>query len=116
MSPVMSSTVPGWAPPATGKTIVSAQRHDARPARPTGWPSRPGPRPGRLRARFCLLAALALLLGVPAAAQAQAPQLTGLSLSAGGSAIVFSPAFAAGTRNYTAFVPDGAFQMSVTPT
>ena len=42
--------------------------------------------------------------------------LTGLSLSAGGSSVTLSPAFAADTVVYTATVPEGTTNVSVTPT
>jgi len=44
------------------------------------------------------------------------PQLTGLSLSAGGNAVTLSPGFAAGTTSYTATVPSGTTSVSVTVT
>ena len=44
------------------------------------------------------------------------PQLTGLTLSAGGSAVTLSPAFAGTTINYTATVPHDATSVVVTPT
>ena len=52
----------------------------------------------------------------PPATTAQAPQLTGLSLSSGGSAVTLAPAFAAGTTAYTATVAHDATSVTLTAT
>ena len=81
---------------------------------------RPDARTGRARARrLSLLPAFALLLGALSlfgAAPAQAANLTGLSLSAGGTAVTLAPAFEAGRYLYAAVVPDGTGSISVSAT
>ena len=96
-----------------------------KPAPSAGSKRKPDPRPGRRRARFFLLLipVLALLVGAlglfaAAPAQAQAPQLTGLTLTsaggpAAGTSVTLSPTFAAGTTSYTATVPHGSTGLSV---
>ena len=81
---------------------------------------RPDARTERSRARrLSLFPALALLLGALslfAPAPAQAANLTGLSLSVGGTGVTLAPAFEAGRYLYAAVVPDGTGSISVSAT
>ena len=114
-------TKPG-AVPGTDLHGRPAGAHGAAPSTPARPASRPEPRSGRTPSArlFRLFPVLALLLGAlslfaaaPAQAQTPSSQLTGLTLTAGGTSVALDPAFAGGTTSYTAVVPQGTTSVTV---